>query len=267
MVSFCAVVGCSNRADRERDKSFFRLPKTIRHQGEQTLRFSEERRAKWISWISRQDLTPKKMEHIRICSDHFVTGQPSKLYMKTDIDWVPSKLRGHQKIDVKGLQEGNTRIGGRKRKMPLLPLKDEIFEIVIKEENVEAPCSEQQFIEVYEDTTFKNVSDHFVSGQPSKLYMKTDIDWLPSKLLGHQKIDVKGLQEGNTRIGGRKRKIPLLPLKDEIFEIVIKEENVEAPCSEQQFIEVYEDTTFTNVSCQTELTSRDISSMEDDLSL
>ena len=36
MVNFCACVGCSNRWPRNKDKSFYRLPTVITHQGEQT---------------------------------------------------------------------------------------------------------------------------------------------------------------------------------------------------------------------------------------
>ena len=81
MVNFCAVYGCSNRADREKNKLFYHLPKIIEHQGEDALKLSEERRTKWLSRISQEDLKgdPKKLKQIRVCSDHFVSGKYTRV--------------------------------------------------------------------------------------------------------------------------------------------------------------------------------------------
>ena len=46
MPAFCAIVNCSNRHGRD-NKSFFRLPKVIEHQGDKTRELSKERRDKW----------------------------------------------------------------------------------------------------------------------------------------------------------------------------------------------------------------------------
>ena len=42
MVNFCAVVGCSNRSDREKEISFYHLPAMIFHQGEKTRELSQK---------------------------------------------------------------------------------------------------------------------------------------------------------------------------------------------------------------------------------
>ena len=77
MPSFCAVFGCSNRHDREKNRSYYRLPKVINHQGEQTQKLSQARREKWLSNIARDDIKPSSYDNLRICSDHFI----SKLYI------------------------------------------------------------------------------------------------------------------------------------------------------------------------------------------
>ena len=36
MVNFCAIIGCGNRSDRDKEVSFYRLPAHITHQGKGT---------------------------------------------------------------------------------------------------------------------------------------------------------------------------------------------------------------------------------------
>lgn len=102
MVNFCAVVGCANRADRNKDKSFYRLPAIITHQGEKTKELSESRRRGWLAAIRRQDIKPGNYPHIRVCSDHFISGKPADMYNSTSPDWIPSLCLGHnhaQQVD------------------------------------------------------------------------------------------------------------------------------------------------------------------------
>ena len=42
MVNFYACIGCSNRGNKNKDKSFFRLSSIMCHQGERTKELSEE---------------------------------------------------------------------------------------------------------------------------------------------------------------------------------------------------------------------------------
>ena len=58
MVNFCAIVGCSNRADKHKGVGFYRLPAIISHQGEQTYELSCKCRDLWLSRIHREDLGP-----------------------------------------------------------------------------------------------------------------------------------------------------------------------------------------------------------------
>ena len=75
MPSFCAIFNSSNRADREKDKSYYRFPSFVRNNGEEELKLSKLRREKWIAQICGKDLTERKLENIQVCSDHFLTGK------------------------------------------------------------------------------------------------------------------------------------------------------------------------------------------------
>ena len=74
MVNFCAIVGCSNRGDREKNKSYYRLPAVIHNQGAATEELSKKRRDLWLSRIARSDISKSTLPCIRVCSDHFITG-------------------------------------------------------------------------------------------------------------------------------------------------------------------------------------------------
>ena len=56
MVNFCAIVGCVNRAGRDKDKSFYRLPAIIKNQGAQMEQLSKRRLRNWLAGIRRKDL-------------------------------------------------------------------------------------------------------------------------------------------------------------------------------------------------------------------
>ena len=75
MVNFCAIVGCSNHADKHKGVGFYRLPAIISHQGEQTYELSCKRRDLWLSRIHREDLGPNKYPYVRVCSWHFISGK------------------------------------------------------------------------------------------------------------------------------------------------------------------------------------------------
>eukprot|EP00795_Rhopilema_esculentum_P001849 gene1849-16342_t len=93
----CAVYGCSNRSNREKDKSFFRIPKVPVNCDDLTRNLSTERRHLWITRINRKD-TELSGSHHQVCSDHFISGKPSALYEKDNPDWAPNKNLGHEKF-------------------------------------------------------------------------------------------------------------------------------------------------------------------------
>ena len=42
----------------------------------------------WLVRIRRQNLKPENIVIVRVCSDHFVTRRPVKLYVTTHQDWA-----------------------------------------------------------------------------------------------------------------------------------------------------------------------------------
>ena len=131
MPNNCAVYGCGHNSKHDKDRfSFYHFPAIIKHQGQEKMRLSNERRQAWINNISRdrKDLTSEKIEHTHVCSDHFIsgiktfiymywllivgyklhlgsiffyTGQPAKLYDNLNPDWAPTQKMGHDKLVVK----------------------------------------------------------------------------------------------------------------------------------------------------------------------
>ena len=55
-----------------------------------------ERRRRWISAISREDLTDSILENDRDCSKHFVSEEPAKDWYRFNVDW-PTLSLGHSK--------------------------------------------------------------------------------------------------------------------------------------------------------------------------
>ena len=95
----CAIFGCGTRSVRDKGVSMARIPSVITNQGEEVRKLSEERRNKWISAISREDLTDTILEHGRVCGKHFISGEAAKLWDRYDPDWIPTQNLGHAKCD------------------------------------------------------------------------------------------------------------------------------------------------------------------------
>ena len=76
MPHLCAVYGCSHNSKREKGLfKFFRFPSVIWNQGEETRKLTEERRRRWLANVNRADLDGKKLDHYRVCSNHFISGK------------------------------------------------------------------------------------------------------------------------------------------------------------------------------------------------
>eukprot|EP00105_Crassostrea_gigas_P027917 XP_011449409.1 PREDICTED: THAP domain-containing protein 1-like [Crassostrea gigas] len=88
MPAHCCAYGCKSRQTAGENIKFFRIPK------------DEHLRAKWISAIKRDDWEPS--DHTRICSKHFINGQPCR--DPTNPDYVPSVFC-HRPIKEGVLQE------------------------------------------------------------------------------------------------------------------------------------------------------------------
>ncbi len=102
----CVVVGCSNRSGRNKDISFYKMPKITTSKGSRILELSKKRRARYIAAISRGDLTEKILANDRICSRHFISGKPASLENETNPDWLPSLNLGHSKVRGNQVQVG-----------------------------------------------------------------------------------------------------------------------------------------------------------------
>ena len=93
----CLIVGCGSKSGRDKGLYFARVPSVVTNQGEEAQKLSEERRSRWISAISRDDLTEEILENDRVCEKHFVSGRAAKSWDKFNIDWVPTLLLGQKK--------------------------------------------------------------------------------------------------------------------------------------------------------------------------
>ncbi|CAH3118147.1 unnamed protein product [Pocillopora meandrina] len=93
----CLIVGCGSKSGRDKGLYFARVPSVVTNQGEEAQKLSEERRSRWISAMSRDDLTEEILENDRVCEKYFVSGRAAKSWDKFNIDWVPTLLLGHKK--------------------------------------------------------------------------------------------------------------------------------------------------------------------------
>ena len=93
----CVVFGCSKRSGRDKDVSFFRIPKVIYNKGDKIQQLSRRRRDGYLAAISRLGLTEKILKNDRVCSKHFVSGKPVDLLEDTSPNWLPSLNLGHSK--------------------------------------------------------------------------------------------------------------------------------------------------------------------------
>ena len=89
------------------------VPTVVRNQGEEAEILSQERRSRWISAISRADLTDEILHNDRVCGRHFVSGQAAKAWDRYNVDWVPTLNLGHDKKIVKTNLEQALRRGQR----------------------------------------------------------------------------------------------------------------------------------------------------------
>lgn len=122
MPSFCLVLKCSNDRSKRKDLAFCRVPKIITSQDEETEILSTERRRRWLTAISRDDLTDKIMGNDRVCGEHFHSGTAAPLWDKWNVDWVPSLKLGHEKLKVSEAlfqqsQEKSRRATERRKRM------------------------------------------------------------------------------------------------------------------------------------------------------
>lgn len=72
--------------------SLFRIPAIVTHRGRAVEELSRRRQAAFLAAIYVKNINVK---NARICSAHFVQGQPAALEDETHPDWVPTLNLGH----------------------------------------------------------------------------------------------------------------------------------------------------------------------------
>ena len=93
MLSFCTVFNCSNRADSEKDKSYYRFPSIDKNNSKKGLKLLKVRREKkWLAQIFRKDLTKTKIERTRARIKIMLSASPSSgFHTKFTISDLKSK--------------------------------------------------------------------------------------------------------------------------------------------------------------------------------
>ena len=97
----CLIVGCGNKTGKARgdkETKFFRVPRVLTNQGDFMEELTVTRRRRWISAISRDDLTDAKLENDRVCNNHFISGEPAKEWDQFNVNWTPTQNQGHVKM-------------------------------------------------------------------------------------------------------------------------------------------------------------------------
>ncbi|KAJ8963021.1 hypothetical protein NQ317_006156 [Molorchus minor] len=100
MPSFCAVVNCSKRAERDQVR-FFRIPAVLKGRVKEVETLSKERRERWVRSLKRGNLSETFLKNARICSNHFLKGAPAHLEDKDNPDWIPTQNMGYISINIK----------------------------------------------------------------------------------------------------------------------------------------------------------------------
>ena len=117
MVTSCAVAGCSIKRVANSKFGFFRLPDII-DRNERSEKLSRDRRKLWLARTNRKNLTENQLaiknSTLNVCSNHFISDQPSKLYETCDPDWAPSINLGYSPHN--GNTSGIERFNRRKRR-------------------------------------------------------------------------------------------------------------------------------------------------------
>ena len=85
MPSFCAVFNCSNRADREKDKSNYRFFSIVKYNGKEDLKLSKVRKEKWLAQIFKKDLTERKLERTRM--NMMLSASPSSVFFTQSLQY------------------------------------------------------------------------------------------------------------------------------------------------------------------------------------
>lgn len=178
----CVVIGCSKRSGRDRDVSFYRIPKIVTHRGERDYELSKKRRNGFLAAISRDDLTDKVLQNDRICSRHFISGKPAALYDDTNPDWLPNLHLGHSK-KLQARKETTERWERRLARTNKCVTHDTSDQLRAAEtllslsssENPPSPCEQDQHLVVKLDTATQTyMTSASIDQMTRELYSSSD---------------------------------------------------------------------------------------------
>ena len=96
----CMIVGCANRSGRDKGVYFARVSSVATNQGKEEENLSRERRSRWISAISRDDLAGDILENDHVFERNFFSVKTAKNWNRFNVDWVPTLCLGHSKKEV-----------------------------------------------------------------------------------------------------------------------------------------------------------------------
>ena len=142
----CLIVGCGFKTGRDKGVYFARVPQIVTTQGEEAKKLSELRRKKWISAISRDDLSESVLnDGGRVCGKHFVSGKAAKSWDKFNPDWVPSLNLGHNKsLSGEKLETGLEAAAEREKRQRSRELKRAERERLDGEQQLEEETAEKK---------------------------------------------------------------------------------------------------------------------------
>ena len=136
----CIIFGCSSNSGKEKGIGYYRIPKFVTREGEQAEELRRERRERWISAISRNDLKWKNvLESERVCGRHFVSGQPAQSWDRHSIGWVPTLNLGKKEyttVDHKAVEARVLRTKERAEKRRQLQLQELEMEVAAKRKQI-----------------------------------------------------------------------------------------------------------------------------------
>lgn len=92
-MAFYLIVGRGSKCSPGISLTFSRVPSIVKNQREEAENLSHERRSRWISAISRADVTEKILENDRVYGRHFVSGKATAIWGKYKVAWVPTLTR------------------------------------------------------------------------------------------------------------------------------------------------------------------------------
>ena len=128
------------RSDRDKGVSFYRLPTVRRGRSQREQELSAERRQGFLAAISRHDLSKAKLEQVRICSRHFISGKPADLFDELHPDWLPTQNLGHSKENEKSVQIREDRY--ERKKTRIARMKEAHNALALNDTDSLPTCSE-----------------------------------------------------------------------------------------------------------------------------